>query len=51
MALVEIRDGTASWTSEEFFVPPSLWGGGFGGIVGAVIAVFDPFGHVAVHVV
>jgi hypothetical protein len=26
-----ISEGTAAWTSDEFFVPPSLWGGGFGG--------------------
>jgi hypothetical protein len=31
VAFVEIREGVATWNSEELFVPPSLWGGGFGG--------------------
>jgi hypothetical protein len=31
LVAVSISEGTAAWTSEEFFVPPSLWGGGLGG--------------------
>jgi hypothetical protein len=30
IAAVTINDGHAGWTSDDFFVPPSLWGAGIG---------------------
>lgn len=35
------------WTSEDFFVPPSLWGGGLG--TGFIAALIDPMSAMAEH--
>jgi len=31
LAIVRVDGATASWTSDRFYVPPSLWGAGIGG--------------------